>query len=78
MGNDMVKEKAGCSVCRVVEFCHGFFPFGEVVDSDYNVFIPIDGAVLCVMKLIPHLQKGSAMMTGWRGTSGDLSLCIYN
>jgi hypothetical protein len=37
----MVKEEAGCGVYCVVEHWHGFYPFGEVVNGDYDVFMPI-------------------------------------
>ena len=39
----MVEEKTCCSVSSVVESGHGFIPFGEVIDSDNNVFVTIAG-----------------------------------
>jgi hypothetical protein len=61
---DVVKEKTHCGVSGVVEGGHSFCPFGEVIDCDNNVFVTIVGGGLQVMKSMPHLQKGPAVMTG--------------
>jgi hypothetical protein len=60
----VVKEKTCCSVSGVVEGGHSFSPFGEVIDSHNNVFVTIAGGGLQVIKSMPHLQKGPAVMTG--------------
>jgi hypothetical protein len=43
VGYDVVKEKTCCSVSDVVEGGHSFFPFGEVINGDNNVFVTIAG-----------------------------------
>jgi hypothetical protein len=40
---DVVKEKTHCGVNNVVEGGHSFFPFGEVINCDNNVFVTIAG-----------------------------------
>jgi hypothetical protein len=37
----VVKEKMCCSVSGVVEGGHSFYPFGEVINGDNNVFVTI-------------------------------------
>jgi hypothetical protein len=63
-GYDMVEEKTRCCVSSVVEGGHSFGPFGEVIDSDNDVFVPIAGWGLQVINSMPHLQKGPVVMTG--------------
>jgi hypothetical protein len=63
-GDDMVKEKMRCSVSGVVESGHSFGPFGEVINGENNVFMTIVEGGLQVIKSMPHLQKGPAVMTG--------------
>jgi hypothetical protein len=70
----VIKEKMCCSVSGVVEGRHGFNPFCEVIDCDNNVFVSIVGWGLQVMKSMPHLQKGPAVMTGWRRAGGAHAL----
>ena len=70
----MIKEKTRCSVSGVVEGGHGFNPFCEVIDYDNNVFVSIAGWGLQVMKSMPHLQKGPAVMTGCRRAGGARAL----
>jgi hypothetical protein len=43
MGNGMVEDEVGCNVCHIVEFWHGFHPFGEVANNEYDIFVPIVG-----------------------------------
>jgi hypothetical protein len=43
MRDDVVKEKVRCSVSGIVEGGHSFYPFGEVINYDNNLFVTIDG-----------------------------------
>jgi hypothetical protein len=64
LGYYVVEEKMRCSVSSVVKGGHGFGPFGEVIDSDNNVFLTIAGGGITSHKVNTHLQKGPAVMTG--------------
>jgi hypothetical protein len=43
VGNDMIEETNCIHVLCFVEGGHGFYPFGKVVDNNYNMFVPIVG-----------------------------------
>ena len=59
MGYDVVKEETRCSVSGVVESGHSFGPFGEVIDSDNNVFVTIAGGGITSHKVNAPFTKGS-------------------
>ena len=56
----MVKEKTRCSVSGVVEGGHSFSPFGEVIDSDNNVFVTIAGGGITGHKINAPFAKGAS------------------
>jgi hypothetical protein len=58
-GYDVVKEKTRCSVSGVVEGGHSFGPFGEVINSDNNVFVTIAGGGITSHKVNAPLTKGA-------------------
>jgi hypothetical protein len=55
----MVEEKTCCSVSGVVEGGHSFSPFGEVIDSDNNVFVTIVGGGITSHKVNAPFTKGA-------------------
>jgi hypothetical protein len=59
MGYDVVEEKTRCSVSGVVEGGHSFSPFGEVIDSDNNVFVTIAGGGITSHKFNAPFTKGA-------------------
>jgi hypothetical protein len=59
LGYDMVEEKTCCSVSGVVEGGHSFSPFGEVIDSDNNVFVTISGGGITSHKVNAPFTKGA-------------------
>jgi hypothetical protein len=59
MSDDMVKEELSCSIDHVVECRHSFDPFGEVVDCDYDVFVPIVGWGIAGHKINSPFAKGA-------------------
>ena len=65
----MVKEKMRYSVSGVVEGGHSFSPFGEVIDSDNNVFVTIDGGGITSHKVNAPFAKG-ACSDDWVKKSG--------
>jgi hypothetical protein len=68
-GYDVVKEKTRCSVSGVVEGGHSFSPFGEVIDSDNNVFVTIAGGGITSHKVNAPFTKG-ACSDDWVKKSG--------
>ena len=58
-GYDVVEEKTRCSVSGIVEGGHGFCPFGEVIDSDNNVFVTIAGGGITSHKVNAPFTKGA-------------------
>jgi hypothetical protein len=68
-GYDVVKEKMHCSVGGVVEDGHSFSPFGEVIDSDNNVFVAIVGGGITSHKVNAPFTKG-ACSDDWVKKSG--------
>ena len=65
----MVEEKTRCSVSGVVESGHSFSPFGEVIDSDNNVFVTIAGGGITRHKVNAPFTKG-ACSDDWVKKSG--------
>jgi hypothetical protein len=59
LGYDVVEEKMRCSVSDVVESGHSFGPFGEVIDSDNNVFVTIAGRGITSHKVNSPFTKGA-------------------
>ena len=59
MGYDVVEEKMCCSVSDIVEGGHSFRPFGEVIDSDNNVFVTIAGGGITSHKVNAPFTKGA-------------------
>jgi hypothetical protein len=59
MGYDVVEEKMRCSVSGVVEGGHSFSPFGEVIDSNNNVFVTIAGGGITSHKVNAPFTKGA-------------------
>ena len=55
----MVEEKTCCSVSGIVEGGHGFSPFGEVIDSNNNVFVTIAGGGITSHKVNAPFTKGA-------------------
>jgi hypothetical protein len=58
-GYDVVEEKMHCSVNGVVEGGHSFSPFGEVINSDNNVFVTIAGGGITSHKVNAPFTKGA-------------------
>jgi hypothetical protein len=58
-GYDVVEEKTHCCVSGVVEGGHSFNPFGEVIDSDKNVFVTIAGGGITSHKVNAPFKKGA-------------------
>jgi hypothetical protein len=58
-GYDVVEEKTCCYVSSVVEGGHSFGPFGEVIDSDNNVFVTITGGGITSHKVNAPFTKGA-------------------
>jgi hypothetical protein len=56
---DVVEEKTCCSVSGVVEGGHSFSPFGEVINSDNNVFVTIVGGGITSHKFNAPFTKGA-------------------
>jgi hypothetical protein len=73
----MIEEKTCCSVSGVVEGGHSFGPFGEVIDSDNNVFVTIVGGGITSHKVNAPFTKG-ACSDDWvkksRGSSGFVGI----
>jgi hypothetical protein len=57
----VIKEKMRCSVSGVVEGGHGFIPFGEEIDYDNNVFVPIDGWGVTSHEVDAPFTKGACI-----------------
>jgi hypothetical protein len=55
----VVKEKLRCSVSGVVEGGHGFFPFGEVINDDNDVFVAIAGGGITSHEVDASFTKGA-------------------
>ena len=55
----MVEEKTRCCVSGVVEGGHSFGPFGEIIDSDNNVFMTIAGGGITSHKVNAPFTKGA-------------------
>lgn len=72
----MVKQKLSGGFYGVFVCGHGLCPLGEIIDSPYDVFMISRWCGVASNDLIPHLQKGSMMMTGWRGAGWTLSLSV--
>jgi hypothetical protein len=71
-GYDMIEEKMHCSVSGVVEGGHSFGPFGELIDSDNNVFVTIAGGGITSHKVNAPFTKG-AYSDDWVKKSGGSS-----
>ena len=56
----MVKEKMCCGVSGIVEGGHSFGPFGEVIDSDNNVFVTIAGGGITGHKVNAPFAEGAS------------------
>ena len=56
----MVEEKTRCSVSGIVEGGHGFRPFGEVIDSNNNVFVTIAGGGITGHKVNAPFAEGAS------------------
>jgi hypothetical protein len=76
VSNDMVKEESGCGVCHVVECWHSFNPFGEVVNDDYYVFMPIVGWGVASHEINTPFAKG-ACRDDWMEGSGWCSRFMH-
>jgi hypothetical protein len=59
LGYDVVEEKMHCCVSGVVEGGHSFGPFGEVIDSDNNVFVTIARGGITSHKVNAPFTKGA-------------------
>jgi hypothetical protein len=59
MGNEMVAEEVGCSFYHIVECWHGFCPFGEVDNSNYDIFFPIVGWGVASHEINTPFEKGA-------------------
>ena len=59
-GYDVVEEKTRCSVSGIVEGGHGFRPFGEVIDSNNNVFVTIAGGGITGHKVNAPFAEGAS------------------
>jgi len=59
--NGMVKEEVIHNLCLVVECWHGFIPFGEVVNEDYDVFMPIVGWRVASHEINTPFSKGACL-----------------
>ena len=71
-GYDVVKEKTRCSVSGVVEGGHSFGPFGEVIDSDNNVFATIAGGGITGHKVdAPFAKRASCNDRVAKGGGGS-------
>ena len=70
----MVKEKTRCYVNGFVEGRHGFNPLGKVINCNDYIFVSVVGCRLQVMKSMPHLQKGLAVIIGCRREGGVCAL----
>jgi hypothetical protein len=58
MGYNVIKEKVRCSVSGIVESGHSFGPFGEVINSDNNVFVTIVGGGITSHEVDAPFTKG--------------------
>jgi hypothetical protein len=59
-GYDVVEEKMRCGVSGIVKGGHGFHPFGEVIDSDNNIFVTIAGGGITGHKVNAPFAKGAS------------------
>jgi hypothetical protein len=71
-GYDVVEEKTRCYVSSVVEGGHSFSPFGEVIDSDNNVFVTIARGGITSHKVIAPFKKGSYRNDRVKKSGGSL------
>jgi hypothetical protein len=72
-GYDVVEEKMRCSVSGVVEGGHSFGPFGEVIDSDNNVFVAIAGGGITSHKVNAPFTKGACSDDRVEKSGGSVS-----
>jgi hypothetical protein len=70
---DVVEEKTRCSVSGVVEGGHSFSPFGEVIDSDHNVFVTIAGGGITSHKVNAPFTKGACSNDRVKESGGSSS-----
>ena len=56
---DVVKEKPRCSVSGVVESGHRFYPFGEVINDNNDVFVTIARGGITSHKVDAPFTKGA-------------------
>ena len=68
----MVEEKMCCSVRSVVEGGHSFSPFGEVIDSNNNVFVTIAGGGITSHKVNAPFTKGACSNDRVKESGGSL------
>jgi hypothetical protein len=66
----VVEEKMRCSVSGVVEGGHSFGPFGEVIDSDNNVFVTIAGRGITGHKVDAPFAEGAGSNDGVKKSGG--------
>ena len=67
----MVEEKTCCSVSGIIEGGHGFRPFGEVIDSDNNVFVTIAGGGITSHKVNAPFTKGACSNDRMKKSGGS-------
>jgi hypothetical protein len=72
-GYDVVEEKMRCSVSGIVEGGHGFRPFGEVIDSDNNVFVTIAGRGITGHKVDAPFAEGAGSNDRVKKSGGSAS-----
>jgi hypothetical protein len=71
-GYDVVEEKMRCSVSGIVEGGHGFYPFGEVIDSNNNVFVTIAGGGITGHKVNAPFAKGASSNDRVKKSGGSM------
>jgi hypothetical protein len=67
----VVKEKMRCSVSGVVEGGHSFCPFGEVINSENNVFVTIAGGGITSHEVDAPFTKRAGSDDGMKKRGGS-------
>jgi hypothetical protein len=77
MDNDMVEEEAGAVFFHIIECWHGFHPFSEVVNNDYDIFVPIARWGIASHEINTPFAKGT-YHNDWMEGSGWCSgfMCV--
>jgi hypothetical protein len=70
-GYDVVKENIPCSVSGVIEGGHSFYPFGEVINGDNNVFVTIAGGGITSHELYSPFKKRVGSDDGMKKSGGS-------